>query len=321
MKLTFLRGLEDSPGVTYILLGLALTIFLADLFSRFLKRKYGIIKLKEIEKRIHSWWLIWIATSIAMIAGKIGSTFLFLCISALAMNEFLNVTGIKKSDPFAAKISFIPIPFQYWFVLNNNYDLFLTSIPVLTLFLFAVIFILRQDLNNFVIKLGVLQWGQVLCVFSLSHLANLINLDDLHTVFIEPLGLMTYLIVLSQANDVFQFIWGKLLGRHKILSLVSPNKTVEGFLGGILSTTLLAALIGPILTIMSIELCIFSGMLIGLTGFLGDALMSSIKRDMKVKDFGSFIPGHGGILDRVDSLVIAAPIFFHFYKFYFNGFY
>lgn len=320
MKLSFLRSLKDSPGVTYVLLGLAITIAIAGLLSRLLRSKYGETKLKEIDKRIHSWWLIWIATSIAMIVGELGATILFLVISILAMNEFLDVTGIKKSDPLATKISFLSIPFQYWFVLNNNMDLFLTLIPILTFFFFAIIFVLRQDLNNFVVKLGILQWGQVLCIFSLSHLANLCNLDDIHTVFVEPLGLMTYLIVLSQANDVFQFLWGKSLGRHKILPHVSPNKTVEGFLGGIFSTSVLAALIGPILTIMTMKACILTGFLIGITGFLGDVLMSAIKRDMKVKDFGTVLPGHGGILDRVDSLVIAAPIFFHFYKFYFYGF-
>ncbi len=321
MQPTFFRDLVDSPGVLYVLLALAFVVFSAGMISRLLRIKYGIEKLREIDKRIDTWWVIWIVVTIAMLVGKVGSTLLFLGISVLSMNEFLNVAGIRKVDPFAAKISFLPIPLQYWFVLNYNPDLFLTVIPVLTIFVFATIFILRQKIDNFITTLGVLHWGQVLTVFSLSHLANLINFDDLHTIFVEPLGLMTYLIVLSQANDVFQFIWGKALGRHKILPLVSPNKTIEGLLGGIVSTTLLAGVIGPVLTIMPLKACLFSGAIISLTGFVGDALMSAIKRDRKVKDFGSFLPGHGGILDRVDSLVIAAPIFFHFYKFYFKSFY
>jgi phosphatidate cytidylyltransferase len=116
---------------------------------------------------------------------------------------------------------------------------------------------------------------------------------------------------------VAQFTWGKLFGKHKISPSVSPKKTWEGFLGGVATSIVLASLIGPLLTPMDVMWSAFAGGLISVSGFLGDITESAVKRDLGVKDAGALIPGHGGILDRIDSLTYAAPIFTHFFRYYF----
>jgi phosphatidate cytidylyltransferase len=131
------------------------------------------------------------------------------------------------------------------------------------------------------------------------------------------LGLLFFLVMLTQFNDVAQYTWGKLTGRHKVTPTVSPKKTWEGLIGGIATTTLLASLIGPYLTPMDFRWSALAGLIIGVSGFLGDITMSAMKRDLGVKDTGGLIPGHGGILDRVDSLTYAAPVFTHFFRYFF----
>jgi len=117
---------------------------------------------------------------------------------------------------------------------------------------------------------------------------------------------------LTQSNDVAQFLWGKALGRRKIVPNVSPNKTLEGFLGGVATTTFIAVLLSGLLTPLCRPLALLAGILISMAGFVGDVTMSAIKRDIGVKDSGTLLPGHGGILDRIDSLTYSAPLFFHF---------
>jgi phosphatidate cytidylyltransferase len=121
-----------------------------------------------------------------------------------------------------------------------------------------------------------------------------------------------FLMFLTQFNDVMQYVWGKLLGRRKIIFKVSPKKTWGGFLGGVATTTLLGGFLGPLLTPLIGWETWIAGLIIGASGFVGDVTISALKRDLGIKDSGNLIPGHGGILDRIDSLTYTAPLFFHY---------
>jgi phosphatidate cytidylyltransferase len=127
--------------------------------------------------------------------------------------------------------------------------------------------------------------------------------------------LVLFLVFVTEMSDVLQYVWGKTLGRHKVIPAVSPNKTWEGLVGGILSTMLLSLAI-RFLTPFSIPETLLVSLIITVAGFCGGAVMSAVKRDFGVKDFGDVIPGHGGVLDRVDSLCYAAPLFFHYVRYF-----
>jgi len=173
--------------------------------------------------------------------------------------------------------------------------------------------VLIGETRDFLRAVATIQWGLLLMVFSISHQAYLLVLD--------PEGgaaLVLFLVVLTQLNDVAQYVWGKTLGRHKVVPSVSPNKTVEGLIGGIVTTTLLALLLAPVLTPLTLPHRIAAGLMIGAGGFLGDITIGAVKRDIGVKDAGTMLPGHGGILDRINSLTYTAPMFFHFYRFYYH---
>ena len=132
----------------------------------------------------------------------------------------------------------------------------------------------------------------------------------------ENAKLLFFLVVVVQLSDVFQYVWGKLIGRHPIAPAISPKKTWEGFLGGIVCAVLLGTSLWWITPFNPWQAALMS-LAITLMGFAGGLVMSAVKRDRGVKDYGSLLEGHGGILDRVDSLLFAAPVFFHLTRFFF----
>jgi phosphatidate cytidylyltransferase len=160
-----------------------------------------------------------------------------------------------------------------------------------------------------------MHWGMMTTVFALSHIAYLLTLPGSETK--AGALLVVFLVALTELNDIAQYLWGKSLGKIKVTPKVSPNKTLAGLLGGVFTTKLLAVILGPVLTPMNRYYSFAAGLVIGLSGFCGDVVMSAIKRDFGVKDSGKLLPGHGGILDRLDSLIYTAPLFFHFYYYFY----
>jgi phosphatidate cytidylyltransferase len=150
----------------------------------------------------------------------------------------------------------------------------------------------------------------MLTVFGISHMAYLLSLPELDGFKSGGRGLLLFLVFLTEINDVMQFTWGKLLGKHKIIPKVSPNKTWEGFIGGVISTTVIGYFLAFLTPLTNYQV-LFVSFMIAVSGFVGDIVMSSIKRDVGIKDMGTSIPGHGGVLDRIDSLAYTAPVFFH----------
>ena len=152
-------------------------------------------------------------------------------------------------------------------------------------------------------------WGIVLCVLCVSHAPALLMLQipgyEGRSAF-----LLLYLILVVQASDVLQYIWGKLAGRRKIAPRLSPSKTVEGMVGGVLSATVLGAALTPITPFTPVQSALIS-LAIALLGFAGGLMLSAIKRSRGIKDWGTLIRGHGGVLDRLDSLCLSAPVFFY----------
>jgi phosphatidate cytidylyltransferase len=191
--------------------------------------------------------------------------------------------------------------------------MFIIFIPVYMFLLLPLRMVTIGQTEGFLRAAGTMHWGLMVTVFSLSHTAFLLvlRLRDAPDELPGP-GMVLFLVVLTQLNDVCQFLWGKSLGKRKVVPTVSPGKTWAGLLGGVATTTLTAYFVGPILTPMSANQSIIAGLIIGIGGFVGDVNISALKRDLHIKDSGSLLPGHGGILDRVDSLTYTAPLLFHY---------
>ncbi|MGI4871625.1 MAG: phosphatidate cytidylyltransferase [Janthinobacterium lividum] len=278
-------------------------------------RNYTSVKL-----RIQTWW--WLA---ALLFGSLSfhrsvAVVVLAVLSFLAFKEFLSLIPTRPMDNGVLLLAYLAIPVQYLWVNMAWYGMFIIFIPVYVFLLLPLRMVMGGETKGFLRAAGTLHWGLMTTAFSISHVAYLLVLPAHAGAHGTVRGemLVFYLLVLTQLNDVAQFLWGKWLGRRPIAPKVSPNKTVAGLLGGIGTTTLLAWVLGPWFTPLSPLFSVLAGLGISLFGFTGDVVISAIKRDIGVKDAGTFLPGHGGILDRLDSLTYTAPLFFHFvYYFYY----
>jgi phosphatidate cytidylyltransferase len=264
----------------------------------------------ELWLRIRSWWVM-----IALLFGVLwfstqASIIFFGFLSFLALKEFFSIVPTRLSDRRVLFWAYLAIPIQYWWVADAWYGMFIVFIPVYIFLLIPIRMVLIGETSGFIRSAGTTHWAVMLTVFSISHIAYLLVLP-VKNESAGGIGLVLFLVFLTQFNDVAQYVWGKLLGRHKVIPKVSPNKTWEGLLGGVATTTLFGLLLAPYLTPLDHPQGAAVGLLIGLAGFFGDVVISSVKRDLRIKDSGQLIPGHGGILDRMDSLMYSAPLFFH----------
>jgi phosphatidate cytidylyltransferase len=189
------------------------------------------------------------------------------------------------------------------------YGLYSIFIPVYAFLALPIIAALSQDTKRFLERTAKIQWGLMMSVFCISHVPALLTLN-IPGYENRNLLLIAYLVIVVQGSDVLQYIWGKLYGKRKVAPELSPSKTWEGLIGGVASSTLLGAALYWLTPLNPLQ---SAGMafLLCLMGFFGGLVMSAIKRDRGVKDWGDLIEGHGGMLDRLDSIIFAAPVFFH----------
>lgn len=304
--------------VLWSLAGLFGLLILSSLITFILKKTNPEKNYTELNQRISSWWIMVTIFTLAMVLSRNVSLAFFGLISFLAIKEFLSIIPTRRADRRVLFWAYISIPFQYYWISIEWYGMFIIFIPVYMFLFLPMRMVIIGETKEFLRAAGTLHWGLMTLVFSISHVAYLLVLPTTEAYQAGGAGLVLFLVFLTQFNDVSQFVWGKLLGKHKIIPKVSPNKTWEGFLGGVFTTTLLSVLLSGLLTPLSLTLAIVAGLLISIAGFIGDVTVSAIKRDIGVKDSGSLLPGHGGILDRIDSLTYTAPLFFHFifYNYY-----
>lgn len=269
---------------------------------------------RELTLRIRTWWVIIVLFSFALLSPNWLALTFFALVSFMALKEFLTLVPSRQSDRMPLLWMFIAIPLNYWLIGIGWYGMFVVFIPVYVFLFLPARMVIVGDTQGFLRTASQLHWSLMTTVFAFSHVAFLLVLpaDRMQTGAL----LVLFLVGLTEFNDIAQYLWGKSLGRIKVIPKVSPNKTLAGLLGGVATTALAATVLGPLLTPLSWPMALLAGVIIGVTGFCGDVVMSAIKRDIGVKDSGTLLPGHGGILDRLDSLIFTAPVFFHFVRYF-----
>ncbi len=232
----------------------------------------------------------------------------FALISFLALKEYCTLISVH----FPRWLYWV-IPLNYLFIGFNCFELYLLFIPLAGFLILATGQVFMGDPSGFLHTVSAIFWGWIMTVFALSHAAWLLMLP---TTNIQGGALLVlFLLALTESNDIAQYLWGKSCGRRKVVPKVSPGKTLEGLVGGVITTMIASLIIGPLLTPLNTLQALLAGLLIGISGFCGDVVMSAIKRDIGVKDSGKLLPGHGGLLDRIDSLIFTAPVFFYFIRY------
>ena len=273
--------------------------------------------VENLNARIRAWWVMAIAISIAFLGGRTGVIILFLLCSFAALREFMTLTNATRADHRSlAAVFFIVLPVQYYLIWISWYGLYSIFIPVWVFLLLPMVSALSGDTRNFLIRVAEMQWALMICVFCVSYVPALLNLTIPGH---EGRGvlLIAFLVIVVQLSDVLQYVWGKLIGRHKIAPSLSPSKTIEGLVGGTLTATLIGASLWWLTPFSPWQAALMS-LVITIMGFLGGLVMSAIKRDRGVKDWGHSIAGHGGFIDRLDSVIFAAPVFFHLTRYFWS---
>lgn len=294
-----------------IVIGLIIGLLLVVSVILFIVKKISPkSNIGELVSRTKSWWMM-AAMFIGAVFINYALSYIFLAfLSFVAFRELYSVLGFREADRGALFWGILAIPIQYYLAYVAWYGAFIIFIPVIMFLLLPMRLVLKGDTQGITKSIALLQWILMLSVFGISHLAYLLSLPEIPNFSVGGRGLLLFLVFLTEINDVSQFAWGKLFGKHKILPKVSPNKTWEGFLGGILTTTVIGYFL-VFLTPLSTTSVIFVSAMIAISGFCGDVVISAIKRDKGIKDMGNSIPGHGGVFDRIDSLAYTAPVFFH----------
>ena len=309
-----------SDDTTSLFLGLVAVLSVASLVAAILSwrsPKPFPSTLDNLNARIKAWWIMVAGISVAFVFGKGGVILLFAFVSFAALREYVTLTNTRRADRWTLLGMFlIVIPVQYYLIWIEWYGLYSIFIPVYAFLLMPIIAAARGDTEHFLVRIAEVQWALMICVFATSHVPALLNLKITGYEGRNVL-LIAFLVVVVQLSDVLQYVWGKLIGRRKIAPALSPSKTVEGFVGGSLSATAVGAALWWMTPFNPWQAAIMA-FTITMLGFCGGLVMSAIKRDRGIKDWGHSIAGHGGFIDRLDSVVFSAPIFFHLTRYYFS---
>lgn len=307
----------DLAGLFGVLL---VVLSLSTLVGRILlykKKSQGRSEvLENLNQRLNTWWLLIGLFSLSVMIGKQCSVLLFAAISFLALREFLTICPTRKADHLALLTGvLIVLPCQYYLVATGWYGLFAIFIPVYASVVIPLMCAVGGDNRDFLSRIARIQWCYLLCIYFVSHAPAILMLD-LGGVQGAPVKLLCFLAVVVQISDVAQYVVGKAIGRTPLSKSVSPNKTLEGFVGGIIVAGGCGALMHGLTPFVPVEaFCV--ALLISVLGTGGDLVLSAVKRDSGIKDYSRILPGHGGILDRVDSICFAAPVFFHITRYLF----
>lgn len=296
-------------------------LVVASLIGLLLKRNAKSDKAKlavsNLNARTTAWWVMAAILGFAVYIGIGGATILFAILSFLALREMLTLAPTRRADHETMFWAFfVMIPIQYYLVYIPWYGMYTIFIPIYCFLFIAIRIALAGDCTDYLSRAAKIQWGVFICVYCVSHMPAILTLN-MPSFGRYPWEMLVWFVIVVQMSDVFQYVWGKLLGKHKVAPTISPNKTWEGLIGGVLSATALGVGLYAI-TPFTLWQAARIGFIVAILGFFGGVVMSAIKRDAGVKDYGHTIPGHGGVMDRIDSLAFAAPVFFHVVRYWFT---
>jgi phosphatidate cytidylyltransferase len=283
-----------------------------------LRMKFGAANttVANMNQRIAAWWVMIAVVTAALWLGPYATLFLFFICSFFALREFITLTPTKPADYWSLVLAYyVALPGQFLLVALHWYGLFAIFMPVYMFFVLSAAEAFSQDTAEFLERNAKIQWALMVCVYSFSYAPALLLLPLPH-YFDNNGPLLLFFLLVVQSSDVFQYVCGKLWGKRKLSPLVSPSKTWEGLMGGGALAIGLGTLLHGLTPFNMWQAALMSAVTV-IGGFIGGLVLSAVKRSMGAKDWGVMIAGHGGMLDRIDSICFAAPIFFHLTRYFF----
>jgi phosphatidate cytidylyltransferase len=268
--------------------------------------------LETFRLRVRSWWLLFTALAVTCLVSQIATVIMFGLIAFWALREFITLTPTRPGDHRTLFwVFFLVTPLQFLLVALGWYELQSILIPVYVFLFIPARIALAGDPKRFLERVAKIQVGVLICVYCLSFAPALMSLkvhDD--SIPFRSAGLLIFFVLIVQLSDALQYAWSQIPSRHLIVKSISPNRTWEGLIGGTVSVTFIGAVLWWA-TPFPFWLAGLMSTVIAIMGFAGCITMSAIKRDRGVQDYGTLVQGHGGVLDRIDSLCFAAPVFYY----------
>lgn len=299
--------------------GVVALLIAASLVTETLRRraKAPSAVIDNLVARVRAWWGMVAIFAVAFILGKNATIVMFALISFFALREFITLTPTPRADHRALSLAFfVGIPVQYGLIAADWYGMFAIFLPVYGFLTLPAVSALAGDPDDFLARTAKIQWGLMIAVYCISHVPALLTLN-IPGYAGENALLLFYLVLVVQISDVLQYVCGKVYGKTKLAPVISPSKTVEGLIGGGAGAVAVGAAMAWITPFSPLQAAGVA-LVIVVMGFLGGLVLSAVKRSLGVKDWSDMIKGHGGMLDRMDSVVFAAPIFFHLTRYFFT---
>ncbi|MEL7188703.1 MAG: phosphatidate cytidylyltransferase [Pseudomonadota bacterium] len=294
---------------------LTIASIIGFVLSRRVTTEGGQETVSNLNARIKAWWMMIAIFAVAFYFGKTITIVLFALTSFYCLREFLSITPTRAEDHTATVAAFyLFIPLQYWLIWSDWQSLFSILIPVWAFLLLPLLAVLKGETQDFLTRSAKIQWALMLNVYCISHAPALLLLDI--PGFEENFLLLFFLITVVQLSDVMQYVFGKLFGKTKVAPRVSPAKTWEGLIGGGLTASAIGAGLFWITPFTPVQAGLLAATIV-FAGFAGGLVLSAVKRSLGAKDWGTMIEGHGGALDRMDSVSFSAPVFFHLVNYFF----
>lgn len=311
-----------NPSLMWTIVGLFVALAVGTLVRMVAIRGAAPQSALSLQASLKTWWVLAILLTTAMILGETGILLLIASVGVLGLREFLGLIGWKVVGRPTVYLLFALVPVFYMSIFLGYGEIVREAAPAVFLISLGAIRASLRLVDGYIRSTAALLWGLMLFVYCLSHAYFLITIPDAAKPMVGNVGWFIYLVILTETNDIGQAIVGRQYGKTKITPRISPNKSLEGLIGGALVTMTLAALLAPWLTTLirseaftkGVILSLLAGLLISVFGFLGDINISGIKRDAGVKDGSKLLPGQGGMIDRIDSLTFTAPIFYYFVR-------
>lgn len=269
------------------------------------------INLPKIGSRIR---YLWGMTGVFLVASLYSPRFLVLYLwlqSFLALKEFLSITPTRRSARSVLFFVYLALPLQFIVILLGWYRAFIVIVPIYVFLVFPMIMVLLGETEGFLKVWSMLGWGILTTVFSMGYLAYLVILPPQENAPTGGLGLFLFLVGLAQINHATQYFFGRLFPNPRYSLRVSQTRNWMSLLGSTLLAAPIAWLVAPLLTPFGPWATLGISAVISVGAFIGYIILSAIKADLQLADRGSMTPGHGGVLNRIDTFVYTAPIFFY----------
>lgn len=312
-------AMDPQQKLLWIFGGIVALLALASLVGWVLQRRKGRTDVvANLNARVRAWWGMVAVLAVCFWLGPVANLVVFAFISFFALREFITLTPTRPGDHLPLVVAFyVLIPVQYWLIHDQWYGLFAIFLPVYAFLALPALAVFGGDTGQFLERTTKIQWGVMIAIYCISHAPALLILDLRGYEGQGPL-LLLYLMLVVQISDVMQYVFGKLFGKRKLAPTVSPSKTVEGLVGGGLAATGIGTALWWITPFTPLQSALMSALIV-ICGALGGLALSAVKRSLGAKDWGHMIEGHGGMMDRMDSVTFAAPIFFHVTRYFFSG--